>query len=276
MTFLTGCENTDMHLATEAGLDAVQAITLSDEAVQKMAVQSAAYVDSKHNIAPDKDKYAKRLRRLVGRHLQEDGIRFNYKVYLTSEVNAFAMADGTIRIYSGLMDMLNDSELLFVIGHEMGHVAKKHIHKKIRLAYAAGAVRKGIASQNSTTGEIARSQLGDFAELLMKAQFSQFEEKEADDFGLSFLKRNGYDPNSSVSALRKLATLGDNHSFLSSHPAPGKRAERLMQQLEGKAMPIEDSKQNLLDKAASCLERKFPSLYEKASEFLPRLRKKTE
>jgi len=155
----------------------------------------------------------------------------------------------------------------------LGHVAKEHIHKKIRLAYAASAVRKGISSQNSTSGEFARSQLGGFAELLMSAQFSQFEEKEADDYGISFLKKNGYNPNGAVSALRKLAALGDSHSFLSSHPAPGKRADRLMQQLEGKAMSIEDSQRNLLDKAASFLERQFPSLYEKLSNFLSWLRK---
>lgn len=46
-----------------------------------------------------------------------------------------------------------------------------------------------------------------------------------------------------------------------------------MQQLEGKAMSIEDSKRNLLDKAASYLKRQFPSLYEKLSDFLPLLRK---
>jgi putative metalloprotease len=35
-------------------------------------------------------------------------------------VNAFATADGTIRIYSGLMEMMTDDELIFVIGHEIG------------------------------------------------------------------------------------------------------------------------------------------------------------
>ena len=38
------------------------------------------------------------------------------------------MADGTIRVYSGLMDLMTDDELLFVIGHEMGHVAVSYTH----------------------------------------------------------------------------------------------------------------------------------------------------
>lgn len=245
---LTGCENTDLRLATEAGIDAVTALTLSDEAVLELARNSASYIDQEHTVAPAGNLYAARLQRLVGDHHTEDGITFNYKVYLDDTVNAFAMADGTIRIYSGLMDMLNDGELRFVIGHEMGHVAKDHVRQKMQLAYAAGAIRKGIASQNSALGDIARSQLGGFAELLLGAQFSQVEEKIADDYGLNFLKTKGYEPGSAVSALQKLAALGSDHSFLSSHPDPDKRAIRLDLQIQGKAQPIEEVQQNLINK----------------------------
>ncbi|WP_339136812.1 MAG: M48 family metallopeptidase [Candidatus Electrothrix sp. GW3-4] len=244
-----GCdENTDMRLATEAGIDAVRAVALTDKAVQRMAVRSSAYADSKQRVAPATSKYARRLQRLVGDHYQTGELTFNYKVYLAQEVNAFAMADGTIRVYSGLMDMFTDDELRFVIGHEMGHVAMKHIHKKLRIAYASSAVRKAIAATDSTAGEIARSQLGGFVKVLLGAQFSQLEEKEADDYSLIFMREQGYAAQAAVTALKKLATLGNNHSFLSSHPAPGKRAERLQQQLEGKAVSIADQKKGLWEK----------------------------
>jgi putative metalloprotease len=244
-----GCENTDTRLVTEAGLDAVRAVALSDKAVQKMALKSSAYADSKKRVASPTSKYAQRLKRLVGDHYREGDLTFNYKVYLAQEVNAFAMADGTIRVYSGLMDMFTDDELRFVIGHEMGHVALKHIHKKLKMAYASSAVRKAIAATDSTAGEIARSQLGNFVQVLMGAQFSQLEEKEADDYSLAFMKEKGYAPQAAVSALKKLATLNNKHSFLSSHPAPGMRAERLQMQLDGKATSIEDQKKGLWDKA---------------------------
>lgn len=150
---------------------------------------------------------------------------------------------------------MNDGELRFVIGHEMGHVMKKHIRKKIQLAYAASAVRKGIASQDGTAGEVARSALGGLAETLMNAQFSQLEEKEADDYGLLFMKKKEVEPKAAVSALKKLAGLGKGHSFLSSHPDPDKRAERLQTQLEGRALSIEESKQNILGKVKAFLNR---------------------
>lgn len=257
---LAACEDTDIRLAAESGLDAITAVTLSDQAVQELARQSAAYADGEHVLAPADSVYARRLQNLVGDHRLEEGVTFNYGVYLADEVNAFAMADGTIRLYSGLMDMLSDGELRFVIGHEMGHVVKEHLRHKIQLTYAASALRKGMASQNNTLGDLARSQLGGFVELLMNAQFSQLEEKVADDFGLAFLRQKQYDPRDAVTALRKLATLGSSHTFLSTHPDPEKRAERLELQLQGKAMPVEEAGRNLLDRLRSYLDKLLPSL----------------
>ena len=259
--FFAGCENTDIQTATDAGLDAVKAITLSDKEVLELAEQSARYSDQKHSLAPEGNRYSIRLRRIVGDHGKEGDLLFNYGVYLSPQVNAFAMANGTIRLYSGLMDLLSDGELRFVIGHEMGHIVKNHIRKKIRLAYAASAVRKGIASQKNMAGELARSLFGGVAESLMNAQFSQLEEKEADDYGLTFLKREKQKPQEAVSALKKLAGLGKNHSFLSSHPDPEKRALRLQGQLEGKNLSIEEKQKNLTSKIKTFIEEWFPWIY---------------
>jgi metalloprotease len=248
MFLISGCENTDVQTAASAGVDALKAITLNDKDVQEIAIKYSQISDCKHIIAPPESKYAKRLNRIIGRNFQDGNLKFNYGVYISPEVNAFAMADGTIRLYSGLMDMLDDGELLFVIGHEMGHVKKNHVRKKIQLAYAASAVRKSIASQNSTAGDLARSTLGGLAETLANAQFSQLDEKEADDYGLAFLKLEKAQPQYSVSALKKIAKLGKGNSFLSSHPDPELRAERLQAQLEGKASSIEDNKQNIMNR----------------------------
>jgi metalloprotease len=267
--FLSGCENTDIQTATEAGGDAVKALTLSDKDVIELAEQSARYSDRKNNLALPENKYAVRLRRVVGEHIKEGNLTFNYGVYLSPVVNALAMANGTIRFYSGLMDMLNDGELRFVIGHEMGHIMKNHMRKKIRLAYATSAVRKGIASQKNIAGDVARSQIGNLTESIMNAQFSQLEEKEADDYGFAYLKREKCNPRDAVSALKKIAMLGRDHSFLSSHPDPGKRAGRLQDQIEGKALSIEENRQSILVKVKAFLENRFPSLYKSLSKFIP-------
>lgn len=266
---LSACENTDIQLATSAGIDAVKAITLTDEAVAELSRKSSEYMDNKNTIAPEGSKYAQRLATLVGDLYTEDNFTFNYKVYMDDQVNAFAMADGTIRIYSELMDMLDNGELRFVIGHEMGHVVKRHTRKRLRLAYAASAVRKGIASQYNAAGNIAGSQIGGLVETLIGAQFSQLEEKVADDYGLTFLMKRGYAPAKAVSALEKLATLGSGHSFLATHPDPQLRAERIGLQIQGKALSIEDTQQGFIDKILARMEKWFPSILQNSLKSLP-------
>lgn len=240
-----GCDGTNVQLAAEAGIDAARAVTLSDEVVRQLSQQAAAQQDRSNRVAPPGHPQAKRLHRLVGPHLDEGGRRFNVTVYLDPTVNAFAMADGSIRIYSGLMEMMSDDELRFVIGHEMGHVAEKHVKKKLMLAYAAQAVRKGIAAQENLAGDLAASLVGGLVEQLVNAQFSQQEERAADDFGLRFLQKHGYDPHNAATALRKLATLGNDHSFLASHPAPGQRAERILAQLANPQQQVKNPWQTL-------------------------------
>ena len=66
------------------------------------------------------------------------------------------------------------------------------------LAYAGSAARKAIASQQNTAGEIARSAIGGLVEKLVNAQFSQQEEREADDYGVLYLQRLGYDVQPAV------------------------------------------------------------------------------
>ncbi|MCP4343501.1 MAG: M48 family metalloprotease [Desulfobulbaceae bacterium] len=229
LLYLSSCQDTNVLVMTDAAADAVSAITLTDEDVRKLAERSAHASDSKFQLALIGNPYEARLRKLLEDYPQRDGHTFNVKVYLTKDVNAFAMADGTIRIYSGLMDLMNDEELLFVIGHEMGHVVKKHSRKKVVVTYASSALRKGLASQNNEVGQIARSVLGAFAEQLTNAQFSQHEERQADLYGASFLQEEGYEISAAISALEKLAVLAEQHTFLSSHPNPKARAKLLLQ-----------------------------------------------
>jgi putative metalloprotease len=253
--FLTGCEETDVGMAIQAGADAVRAATLNDEDVKRLAVKIAEASDRKHVVAPPGTPYAERLRRLtVGLGNYEDH-EFDFKVYVSPKVNAFAMADGSIRIYSGLMDMMDDSELLFVVGHEMGHVVENHIKGKIRLAYAGSAVRKAVASQQNEVGAIARSTIGAMAEQLLNAQFSQQEERAADDFGLRFIQQQGHGVQPAVSALTKLAAGGNSYSFFSSHPAPEARAQRL---LENPSVAENSRQRSLLSRTVDWLKNLWP------------------
>ncbi len=129
-----------------AAADVFKAVTVSDDELKSVSQQFRAYEERTEKVAPAKNKYAQRLARLTKKHVNEDGMKLNFKVYLANEVNADATADGSIRVYSGLMDMMNDQELLGVIGHEIGHVKLQHSLAAMRTAYLASAGRKAASA----------------------------------------------------------------------------------------------------------------------------------
>lgn len=222
--------NTGMWLA--AGIDAFRAMTLSEKQILTVASQYASQSDAQNRIAPPDSKYAQRLAKLTGRHVLEDGLRLNYRVYLSPQVNAFALADGTVRVYSGLMDIMTDEEILGVIGHEVGHVKNGDHKDKLRTALLTSAARKAAATSNGVVGQLAMTGAGALAESLINAKFSRTQEIDADDYGLKFMQRNGYNTRAMATALAKLAKLGGQRSnfvqtMFSTHPDPAKRAQRM-------------------------------------------------
>ncbi|MDQ8575408.1 M48 family metalloprotease, partial [Klebsiella aerogenes] len=180
---LTGCQNMDSNALLSSGAEAFQAYSLSDEQVKTLSDQACKEMDAKATISPASSEYSKRLSKIaaaLGDNI--NGQPVNYKVYETKDVNAFAMANGCIRVYSGLMDLMNDNEVEAVIGHEMGHVALGHVKKGMQVALGTNAVRAAAASAGGIVGSLSQSQLGDLGEKLVNSQFSQRQESEADDY----------------------------------------------------------------------------------------------
>lgn len=187
---LTGCEHINTQMAAQSGVQAIQAATLSDADARSLANQSCKELDNQSQIASSKSKYTKRLNKIakaMGNNI--NGLPVNYKVYMTDDINAFAMANGCIRVYSSLMDMMTDDEIEGVLGHEMGHVALGHSLKAMKVAYGTIAARTAVASTSGVAAELSQTQLADLGEALINSQFSQHQESEADDFSYDFLKK---------------------------------------------------------------------------------------
>ena len=216
-----------------AGVDAAKAATLTDQQVRDYAAQMAKYSDKQATIAPAGNPYAQRLATLTTGLTEDAGLKLNYKVYMVKQVNAFAMADGTIRLYSGLMDMMTDDEVRYVIGHEMGHVKSGHTKKRMQTALATSAAQKGVSASGTRAASLADGELGNLMVQVVRAQHSQSNEKEADDYALQFMARRKYDRKAAVSALEKLAKMsgGGDTNWLSTHPSPKERAARLKAQI---------------------------------------------
>lgn len=243
--FLGACSNTGSTSAVSAtnaeglitaGKSAVQAATLSDADVMQLSEKSCAELDGKSKIAAPKSKYALRLARIVKNMPKAaEGVTINYKVYETKEVNAWAMNNGCVRVYSGLMDLMNDDEVRGVVGHEIGHVALGHSKKSMQVAYAAGAARQAAAaSGNSAVATLSSSDIGAIAEKLVNAQFSQAQESDADDYSFDLLTAAKLKREGLITAFEKLAKLGDSSSMLSSHPSSSGRAQHIRDRIAAK------------------------------------------
>jgi metalloprotease len=223
----------DPNQLMQTGQLATQALTLSDADVRTLSDKSCADLDKENQIAPASSKYTKRLS-TISKQLGDNinGVPVNYKVYLTKDVNAWAMANGCVRVYSGLMDLMTDEEVRGVVGHEMGHVALGHTKKAMQVAYATSAARSVASSAGGVVGNLSASQLGDLSEKFVNAQFSQSQESAADDYSFDVQKKKGYSPQGLVTAFQKLATIdGGKSSMLSSHPSSPARAKHIEERI---------------------------------------------
>lgn len=223
----------DFGKVLQAGSDLSKSESLKDEDLKKYFDQMSADMDRRNKVAPAGSAYASRLNTLTAGLGRYDGLALNFKVYQTPQVNAFAMANGTVRIYSGLMDKFTDDEVRYVIGHEIGHVKAGHTKSRMQTALRTSALRNAVGAAGGTAGTIADSQLGALFEQVIKSQHSQNNEREADDYAMRFMKKNKYAPQACVSALEKLAAMsgGGDTSWLSTHPSPKERAQRMKTQV---------------------------------------------
>jgi metalloprotease len=215
----------------DAAKDLATAETLSNENMNEYFNQMTAQMDQQNPLAKPDDPYGKRIAALSKGLENHDGLDLDIKAYLVRDVNAFAMANGTIRIFAGLMDQFTDDEIRYVIGHEIGHVQREHTRKRMQAAYRKSALMNAAQGAGGKVGRIASGELSQLFTQVITAQHSQSNEREADDYALAFMKGKGYDPMAAVSALEKLGGGGAGLPWLQTHPSPTSRAKRIRQQL---------------------------------------------
>lgn len=225
----------DLRGLFSAGKDLVKAATLSDAEIiegSRLAIQE---MDKQAPVAPAGSKYALRLAKLTAGLQNEDGLALNFTAYESAEINAFATPDGSIRVFSGLMDILTDDELRGVIGHEIGHAKLGHSKTQMQKALALSGGSKLLAASGDSRANAIAAHAG-VLQKFFNAQFSQADEMASDDYGFEFLKRHKHDVGAMASAFRKLAqrSSGKVNPLTSSHPDPATRAERMLEKASAK------------------------------------------
>jgi len=170
---------------------------------------------------------------------------FTVSLLNSSVNNAFAIPGGYVYVTRQLMALMNDeAELAGVLGHEVGHVAAQHGKKRQSAAQrnsilgVLGQVLIGAVAGDSGFGQLLQRGIGQGAQLLT-LKFSRTQEYEADDLGIRYLAKAGYDPKALSSMLASLAaqntldarTRGADNAipeWASTHPDPASRVRRAL------------------------------------------------
>jgi len=171
---------------------------------------------------------------------------YDYEFFVVDddELNAFALPAGYIYIHTEIiLEAANVSELAGVIGHEVGHVALRHVARNYNRQRNTG-IAQNIGSLLASVfiggyGAVGGQMLGQLAAVAYVNQFTREAEVEADGFAVDFLPAAGYDPNGMVTFFETLQSRKGNANiptFLSSHPATKERIDNTRQLIDGKGL----------------------------------------
>ena len=161
--------------------------------------------------------------------VQRKDVPYSVKIIKDSDINSFATMGGFVYVYEGLIDFVqSDDELASVLGHETGHIERRHVLTANSKAEILNLLF-GIASLFSPI----IYEFGGLAEAGLMAKVSREDEIQADRYGLQLMSRAGYDPESMVTMMSHLAVLQNEHDdavskYLEDHPDPAKRVSHLM------------------------------------------------
>ena len=243
----TAAAQFNLKKAIGGAAKAAQAATLTDEQMAAYVKEYIDWMDAHNPVCAEDDPYTVRLRKLTEGLDSVEGIPLNFKVYHVIDVNAFACADGSVRVFSSLMDIMTDDELRGVIGHEVGHVAHKDSKKAFRTALLTSALKDGIASNGGKAAQLSESQLGDLGEALVNARYSQQQERDADDYGYEYLKQTGKNPWAMALSFRRLKQLEEEagvakgsklNQLFASHPDLDVRIKRMEDRATAEGIPM--------------------------------------
>lgn len=156
-------------------------------------------------------------------------VPYNIKILHDSTINAFSTLGGYVYVQTGLLDFVqSDDELAGVLGHETGHIERRHVVTMQAKSQILNLLF-GIASLFSPI--IYR--FGNLAQAGIMAKMSRADELQADQYGLLLMSRSGYDPQADLSMLQHLGALENAHSdlvtkYLQDHPGASARVSHML------------------------------------------------
>lgn len=212
-------------------------------ASQMASLGTTAWADvTKAEKVSTNPKYVDRLNRVAPKVLRaagEDPAKWDYKVFDSKDLNAFALPGNHFAVYTGIMDiMANDDQLATVVGHEVAHVRANHGGERVSQQLGANVAMQtaqAAIGSGSQTGQLALGALGVGAQYGVLLPFSRKHELEADKLGILYMYRAGYDPNEALKFWQKMGSAGGSKppEFMSTHPSDTTRITQIKEIIAG-------------------------------------------
>lgn len=181
------------------------------------------------------DSITKSLDKLLKPLCKENGIvRDSLKVHIIQkdEVNAFALPDGHLVVYSGLIEeSKNEQALIGVLGHEIAHIEHNHVMKKLSKEIGFSVL------MSVTTGNNNIKIIRDIMHTLSSSAYDRSLEKEADIASVGYMLKAKINPAPFADFLYEMSfdnKLESALSWVNSHPESEERAKYILEYIKGK------------------------------------------
>ncbi len=213
-------------------------VAMSPDQEKALGLQSYREVLSESDVVtsgPELDLVQRVARRLAGA-VGNAGGNFEWQVSLirSPQANAFCLPGGKIAVYTGILPLTRDEEgLAAVMGHEMAHAIARHGSQRLLRSSLAQTVMMGaqfsFSDMDWNQRRMIIGALGAGAQYGVLLPFSREHETEADEMGVLYMARAGYDPTAAIAFWQRMAEAGGSQppEFASTHPANETRVRHL-------------------------------------------------
>ena len=207
-----------------------QLILMPEQEARQMGLRAYQQILDESTIS-DREDYNRRVE-TVGRRIAAvsgaPDLAWEFTVIEDETPNAFALPGGKVGVHTGLFKVVeNDDQLAAVMAHEVAHAIARHGAERMsqQVLLEGGLQGLGAATGSAGTVQIAAAA----AKLGIILPYSRNQEAEADHIGLIYMARAGYDPRAAIELWKNFDALGGDRppEFVSTHPSPGSRIERL-------------------------------------------------
>ena len=195
---------------------------------QEIALGKQAYQQTLKNQKDSINTHLNQVLRSVGQRIAEVSdmpkLEWEFRLIESEEKNAFALPGGKVAVYTGMLRICeNEAGLATVLSHEIAHVIARHGAQRMsqQMLLSGAMIGASISLRNNTQRRIIMGALGLGIMYGITLPFSRGDEGEADQIGLVYMAKAGYDPEEAIRFWKRFSQAkGDKGppEWASTHP----------------------------------------------------------